>query len=291
MMAIFCDIGEVYQESIVTSKNFDQDNKPNPGQATTTSWYDANGNRVRMQDVDIHSIITGVRNFDYDASGHVLKKLDNVYNESRTTTRSLIVNDNEIGNDDAAAAGEFASAWESASSSTFTTAPTTYTVQGDGETLQSVARTLWGDSRLWYRIADANGLHSSAVSKNQILTIPARATTIHDDANTYRPYDVNRHIGSSSPAIPGPTPAAPCGGMGPVITLIIVIIVIALSQGAASGAAGSATTGGAAAETGVVATEAGVSAGSSVAAGGTAASANSLTFSQLATRALVSNMV
>jgi len=39
-------------------------------------------------------------------------------------------------------------------------AASTYTVK-NGDTLQSIARTVWGDADMWYLIADANGLTNS----------------------------------------------------------------------------------------------------------------------------------
>ncbi|MCP5005958.1 MAG: LysM peptidoglycan-binding domain-containing protein, partial [Planctomycetes bacterium] len=34
-------------------------------------------------------------------------------------------------------------------------------VVGGGDTLQSIASTVWGDASLWYLIADANGLNGN----------------------------------------------------------------------------------------------------------------------------------
>lgn len=49
---------------------------------------------------------------------------------------------------------------------------TTYTVR-NGDTLQSIARNVWGDAAMWYLIADANGLASGSVlTANTVLSIP-----------------------------------------------------------------------------------------------------------------------
>ena len=42
--------------------------------------------------------------------------------------------------------------------------PSSYTVR-NGDTLQSIARAVWGDSAMWYLIADANGLASGATNQ------------------------------------------------------------------------------------------------------------------------------
>jgi nucleoid-associated protein YgaU len=55
-----------------------------------------------------------------------------------------------------------------------TAAPGVYTV-GAGDTLQSIARSAYGDAGLWYRIADAKGLSdNSGLRVGQALTIPNR---------------------------------------------------------------------------------------------------------------------
>jgi nucleoid-associated protein YgaU len=47
-----------------------------------------------------------------------------------------------------------------------------YTVR-EGDTLASIAANLWGDSALWYKIAEANGLTGqAALSEGQTLNLP-----------------------------------------------------------------------------------------------------------------------
>jgi len=51
-----------------------------------------------------------------------------------------------------------------------------YTVMA-GNTLQSIAQAVWGDSSLWYFIADANGLDAGAnLATGQSLSIPNQVT-------------------------------------------------------------------------------------------------------------------
>lgn len=56
-----------------------------------------------------------------------------------------------------------------------------------GDTLQSIARTVWGDSSMWYLLADANGLigHETLVA-GQVLTIPNKVTNVHNSSDTFR---------------------------------------------------------------------------------------------------------
>jgi len=74
-----------------------------------------------------------------------------------------------------------------------------WTVQA-GETLQSIAAAAWGDASLWWLIADANGLNGSeTLVANQVLHLPAQVSNVHNNADTFKPYDPNRAIGSNLP--------------------------------------------------------------------------------------------
>jgi nucleoid-associated protein YgaU len=71
-----------------------------------------------------------------------------------------------------------------------------YTVVG-GETLKSIARNVLGDSSLWWRIADANGLAVSGdgeLTAGQTLSIPKLALNANN-ADTFQPYDPSRVTG------------------------------------------------------------------------------------------------
>ncbi|MFS2319336.1 LysM peptidoglycan-binding domain-containing protein, partial [Maricaulis sp. D1M11] len=79
-----------------------------------------------------------------------------------------------------------------------------YTVRA-GDTLASIAANLWGDSSLWYRIAEANGLQGqSALIEGQSLTLPTGVIRNTYNASTFTPYDPNATIGDTSPLAPVP---------------------------------------------------------------------------------------
>ncbi|MDR3660604.1 MAG: DUF4214 domain-containing protein, partial [Mycobacterium sp.] len=64
-------------------------------------------------------------------------------------------------------------------------AGSTYTVQS-GDTLQSIASALWGDSNLWYMIADANGLTGGeTLTAGTTLSIPSKVVNIHNNSSTF----------------------------------------------------------------------------------------------------------
>jgi hypothetical protein len=79
-----------------------------------------------------------------------------------------------------------------------------YTVRA-GETLASIAANLWGDSSLWYRLAEANGLSgSAALSEGQSIRIPAGVLKNTHNASTFKPFDPAETIGDTSPTTPKP---------------------------------------------------------------------------------------
>jgi hypothetical protein len=109
--------------------------------------------------------------------------------------------------------------------------PGAYTV-GAGDTLQTIARGAYGDSALWYLVADANGLSGNQDLRiGQTLTIPNQTGTIHNNASTFKPYDQSKVVGDITPNMPNPTllQADGCGGLG---TILIVVVVTIYTAGA-----------------------------------------------------------
>ncbi len=105
-----------------------------------------------------------------------------------------------------------------------------YTVQS-GDTLESIASQLWGDSSYWYMIADANGLSDdSDLAAGMDLQIPNK---IHNDANnasTYAVYDPNEALGNDSPTAPKvPKHHGGCGIVGQIIVAVVSVVVAAFA--------------------------------------------------------------
>ncbi|MBI2308392.1 MAG: LysM peptidoglycan-binding domain-containing protein, partial [Rhodocyclales bacterium] len=131
--------------------------------------------------------------------------------------------------------------------------PGAYTVRS-GDTLQGIARSVWGDASLWYLIADANGLSGTeTLTAGQVLSLPNKLTNVHNNAGTFRPYNPGEAIGDTSPTIPdAPPPPKPkgkkgkCGGIGSIIVAIVVVVATIYTAGAAGVAMGSSAATGAA---------------------------------------------
>ncbi|WP_339527256.1 LysM peptidoglycan-binding domain-containing protein, partial [Pseudomonas sp. EA_35y_Pfl2_R111] len=142
-----------------------------------------------------------------------------------------------------------------------------------GDTLESIAQALWGDSRMWYLIADANGLAPSAVlTPGDNLKIPNVVSSNHNDATTFKPYNPDDVIGDTTPRTINPAPPPPpkpkkkkCGGIAAAVMVVVAVVVTVftagaaltafapLAAGAAATAAGATTTLGALAAAGTAA--------------------------------------
>jgi YD repeat-containing protein len=105
-----------------------------------------------------------------------------------------------------------------------------YTVR-QGDTLDGIAQSLWGDASLWYMLAQANGLSGNAnLTAGQILTIPAGVTNFRNNASTFKPYDAGQAIGDVQPGAPQP-PAAKgkkCGALGAILLVVIAVAITAI---------------------------------------------------------------
>ncbi len=123
-----------------------------------------------------------------------------------------------------------------------------------GDTLRSIAQQLWGDSSLWYKLAEANGIQGDmALAEGQRLNVPPGVVRSSHNAATFRPYDAAEATGNLSPTQPQPSRRNGCGAFGQILlaAIAIAVTVIALpagglaagltgiGQGALAGAAGS----------------------------------------------------
>lgn len=121
--------------------------------------------------------------------------------------------------------------------------PGGYTVRS-GDTLQGIARAMWGDATMWYLIAEANGLMSDANLRiGQVLVIPNKVTNFHNTAQTARVYNPGEVMGDVSPTIPAapvppPPPRPDCGGVGIVLMVVVAVVATIVTAGAAAMALG-----------------------------------------------------
>ena len=117
-----------------------------------------------------------------------------------------------------------------------------YTVHA-GDTLQSIAQAAYGDSRLWFKIAQANGIASASELKvGQTLNIPSAVAGSHNASGDYKPYDPSKVTGDTTPNMPAPD-GDDCGGLGQILVVVVAVVVSILSYGALSGVVGTIAAG------------------------------------------------
>jgi hypothetical protein len=141
----------------------------------------------------------------------------------------LVVNGEEIGSssNDKEVKGTFNSDYVPTAGFT---GSTFYTVQA-GDTLQGIAKAFWGDSNLWYLIADANG--GSSVTQGQVILIPAKPNTATDNSSTFKPYDPSKAIGDTTPTAPMPQGHhGGCGGVGQILMIVVAVVATVFTAGA-----------------------------------------------------------
>lgn len=107
-----------------------------------------------------------------------------------------------------------------------------YVVQ-QGDTLSSIASNLWGDSTLWYKLAEINGRTAeSELPEGLPLIIPSGVIRDTNTASTFKPYDPNEVMGNLSPtAVAPPKKGNNCGIIGSIILVVIAAVVTYFTWG------------------------------------------------------------
>ena len=215
---------EGYKEGTITGKRSDANSS-----GTTTDAYDANGFLISVTDST-----NGAKNRTLinDAQGHILQKSQNgslvhtlVINGEVTATYGAGV--------DPVDGASFDLSYQPITNTYPSAATGSYAIQA-GDTLQNIAQRAYGDSDMWYQIADANGVSgNSDLRVGETITIPSRVASVHNNANTFAPYNPSAIIGSTSPTLPVPQATSSgggggCGGLGSILTIVVAIAVSVL---------------------------------------------------------------
>uniref|UniRef100_UPI000E202C88 LysM peptidoglycan-binding domain-containing protein n=1 Tax=Achromobacter sp. DH1f TaxID=1397275 RepID=UPI000E202C88 len=204
-----------------------------PGQ--TTYQYDVNGNLIGVVDTKDASKNQTLVN---DASGKILQRVQN-----GQTIRSLVVNGELLGTTGpAAGADDFSPSFRPIDGGNPSASPGSYRIQA-GDTLQSIAQQAYGDSRLWYLVAEANGLASDRdLRVGATVTIPNRVSGNHNDYKSFKPYDPGKLIGDTQPTMPVPKPdsggGGGCGGIGQIFVAVVAVVATVFTAGALAPVAG-----------------------------------------------------
>jgi YD repeat-containing protein len=208
---------------------------------TSRIEYDANGHQKRIVD---EGKPANNRNIYSDTAGRAL-----LVDQGGKLQRQLIVNGEVLGNygiglDDLtpkdknrdpvfAPHVDFEWGYQQINGHYPGASPGAYTVR-QGDTLQGIARGAYGDSRMWYRIAEANGLSSDSDLKvGQTLVIPA-GVGVHNASDTFEPYDPSKVVGDTSPTLPVPAAKKGCGAIGQIVMIVVAVVVTFFTAGAAA---------------------------------------------------------
>ena len=248
---------------------------PNVQPSTSQSVYDTRGDLVALEqhmEDPYGTVEDTVHVFAYDGNGEIIERRDGTgdgatLNQGSTPTKEnqhyVYVDGQQVAHYDDA--GTLDVLDEVTAFSSNNDSPDSYVVQA-GDTLESIAQTQYGNSNLWYVIAQANDVAGdSDLALGQRLTIPT-VTTHANSSTTFAPYDPGSIVGSTSPTLPtiAPPPPAPPGGCSTAEILVIVVTVVAtiVTEGATSELLAEEFAGMSAVESGAIAGAAAGAAGS-----------------------------
>lgn len=190
-----------------------------PGQGPTNDYFYVNGQQLGE-----------ITNNGSNQPDFTVSISDQLNQPSNT---SLWANANSTTQGGAQLSSDFDSNYEALNVSNPGSTISTYTVLA-GDTLQSIAQKLWGDSSLWYLLANANGLSfNTTLQAGQVLQIPDKVTNFHLSSSTAEVYDPSKAVGDVMPTQLPPIPVQQpshhsgggCGIIGEILVAIVVIAV------------------------------------------------------------------
>lgn len=113
-----------------------------------------------------------------------------------------------------------------------------------GDSLEGIALQVYGDSSLWYVIADANGLSEKgsragdgcSMQVGRRLIIPSVSTGQHHTGSTHKVLNANQVIGNTSataplPLIPPETPKKHNGAFAKLVVGVVAVVAMVLTAG------------------------------------------------------------
>ncbi|MFC4527581.1 putative Ig domain-containing protein [Dyella halodurans] len=218
--------------------------------ATDTSYYDDFGRRIAVSQTSQNGAGTAqneTRAFAYDATGDIVERRTGTSSGSTFTPNGgngtdhyTYVNGQQLGDMDEAGDINVSGTLTGFSSGN----PTQYVVQA-GDSLESIAQSVYGNSGMAYIIAAANGLTGdSGLVVGQSITVPS-VTTHANTSTTFKPYNPGQIIGSTTPSLPAVPPPPPsasgCSGVAEIVMVAVVIVASIYTAGLAAEAFAGAT--------------------------------------------------
>ncbi|WP_318468194.1 DUF6531 domain-containing protein [Photobacterium leiognathi] len=104
--------------------------------------------------------------------------------------------------------------------------PGSYTVKAN-DNLQRISQMVYGDSRYWYLIADANGLSpNDKLTVGKSLVIPNQHTQTYNGAESFKPYNESEVLGNVNPdPIAPPPPKKSCNPIAMIVMAVVAVVV------------------------------------------------------------------
>ena len=236
-----------YLQSETTGVNISD--TPNVQPSTDQAIYDTRGNEVALEqhtEDPSGTLADTVHVFAYNGDGEIIERqdgtgisgtsLDQGSDPATQVQHYVYVNGQQLAHYDNA--GTLDVLDEVTAFSSNNDSPDSYVVQA-GDTLESIAQAEYGDSSLWYVLAQANGLSSDTdLSLGQRLQIPT-VTTNSNTATTFKPYDPGSIVGSTTPNLPTIAPPPPpashhCNALAEIVVIAVVVVATVFTAGAAA---------------------------------------------------------
>lgn len=182
--------------------------QPGTVAGATSNNYDANGRLVSASITEQHVTDStktgnGQRRFIYNTDGQVIAKSEQKFGETSTKVQTYyyspdggeLANFGSFGQDISPLSAIFSGG----------NAPSSYTIK-EGDTLMSIAAAVYGDSKLWYLIADANGLRQGPTESfagsdvGRSLRLPNKDVGVRNTSRNWSPYSFGKISGSLMPS-------------------------------------------------------------------------------------------
>ncbi len=234
--------GQYQQTSIGVSTNT---GNYRPGD--TTFLYDKLGNLEQTKVTTVDSGKYDVNRYSYNVDGQVINKRfyknEQYYNQSATSEQTYrYFNGSQVATFGSHSQNQFSSGYTPISPQYPAASPSNYVIS-QGDSLLSIAQTVYGDSALWYLIADANNIDvgpSDVMTGEHVgrsLTIPNAVSNIQNNASTFKPYNPGGIVGDVTPSpVFVPPPEQQCDVLKTLIIVVVAVVVTIYTAGLASGA-------------------------------------------------------
>jgi len=179
----------------------------------------------------------GIRTVQSNRDGQILASNETL---NKTTQSYFSYNGKVLANAGTSNAPEISDTFTPISSDYPGRTPTSYIVS-QGDTFASIAQAVWGDSGMWYLIADANVQDpSKPLVPGNTLRIPNVVSSTHNNESTFKPYSLADVIGDTTPQAKLPPPPPPpkpkgkkCGGIGSIVMVVVAVVATIFTAGAA----------------------------------------------------------